>query len=118
MSIGKINTPIDLIIIEKVKDDEGFSEDVFNLLAQVRAYREDKNASKRWANRALFPDATTLFRFRRIPKILITTEMLIICQDEYFEIISVENIRNRNMYIEVLAKKVVIPNGKSNNEDA
>lgn len=118
MSIGRINTPIDLIIVEKIKDKEGFTTDSLNSLAQVRAYREDQNASKRWANRAIFPDATTLFRFRRIPKVLITTEMLVICHDEYFEIISVENIRNRNMYIEVLAKKVVIPNGESNNEDA
>ncbi len=118
MSIGKINTPIDLIIVEKVKDKEGFTRDSLNSLAKVRAYKEDKNASKRWTNRAIFPDATTLFRFRRIPKISITSEMLIICQNEYFEIISVENIKNRNMYIEVLAKKVVIPNGKSNNENA
>lgn len=118
MSIGKIKTPIDLVIVEKVKDKEGFTRDSLNSLAKVRAYREDKNASKRWTNRAIFPDATTLFRFRRIPKISITSEMLIICQNEYFEIISVENIKNRNMYIEVLAKKVVIPNGESNNEDA
>ena len=118
MSIGKLRTPINLIIVEKVKDKEGFTRDSLNSLEKVRAYREDKNASKRWANRAIFPDATTLFRFRRIPKISIISEMLIICQDEYFEIISVENIRNRNMYIEVLAKKVVIPNGESNNENA
>ena len=118
MSIGKLRTPINLIIVEKVKDKEGFTRDNLNLLAEVRAYREDKNASKRWTNRAIFPDATTLFRFRRIPKILITSEMLIICQDEYFEIISVENIRNRNMYIEVLAKKVVILNGEGDDENA
>lgn len=111
MSFGKINTQIDLIIIEREKDKEGFSKNSYNVLASVKAYREDKNASKRWANRALFTEATTLFRFRRIPKIKITNEMIILCLDEHYEILSTENIRNRNMYIEVLAKKVVITDG-------
>lgn len=111
MSFGKINTPIDLIIIERVKDKEGFSENSYNVLASVKAYKEDKNASKRWANRALFTAATTLFRFRRIPKIKITGEMIIQCLGEHYEILSVENIRSRNMYIEVLARKVVVTDG-------
>lgn len=111
MSIRKINTPIDLMIIERIKDREGFSEDSYNVIASVKAYKEDKNSSKRWANRALFTQASTLFRFRRIPKIKITNEMVILCLEEHYEILSVEDIRNRNMYIEVLARKMVVIDG-------
>ena len=32
---------------------------------------------------------------------------VIICDDENFEITSIENVKGRNMYIEILAKKVI-----------
>ena len=75
-------------------------------LAKVRAYREGRHGSEKWANRATFSTATDLFRFRCIPHIEITTDMLILCDNRKFEITSVENVKGRNMYIEVLAKEV------------
>ncbi len=59
-----------------------------------------------WANRAAFSEATDLFRFRYIPGISVTTTMLIVCDDGRFEITSVEDVKGRGMYIEVLAKEV------------
>ena len=107
MSLGKMKTSIELVHSTYSKDAEGFARQVDTTLATVKAYREGRHGSEKWANRATFSEATELFRFRNIPGIKITTEMTILCKQERYEIVSVENIRNRGMYWEVLAKKVV-----------
>ena len=63
--------------------------------------------SEKWANRAAFSEATDLFRFRRIPVLTITTAMVIVSKDSRFEITSIEDVKGRGMYIEVLAKEVI-----------
>ena len=112
MSFGKMNTFIDIVETRKVKDSEGFTtstEDV--VLASVRAYREGRHGSERWANLAAFSEATDLFRFRVIPGLSLTTSMFLVCEDGRFDITSVEDVKGRGMYIEVLAKKVVASKG-------
>ena len=42
-----------------------------------------------------------------IPDLTVTTAMVIVCGDSRFEITSVEDVKGRGMYIEVLAKEVV-----------
>lgn len=113
MSFGKMNSFTDIVITKKIKDSEGFSTTVEEVLASVRVYREGRHGSVRWANLAAFSEATDLFRFRVIPNLTITTEHFIECDGERFHITSVENVKGRGMYIEVLAKKVVSTNGKS-----
>lgn len=107
MSLGKMNTFIDLVEKKKVLDDEGFSTIIDVVVASVRAYREGRHGSEKWANRSTFSDATDLFRFRTIPNIKITTAMVLVCEDGRYEIISVEDVKGRGMYIEVLAKEVI-----------
>ena len=106
MSYGKMNAFIDIIKPVITKDAEGFKVSTDEILASVRAYREGRHGSERWANRAAFTDATDLFRFRCIPGLKITTDMVITCADGRFEITSVEDVKGRGMYIEVLAKEV------------
>ncbi len=106
MSFGKMNTFIDIVEKETVKDSEGFSTEADVIIASVRAYREKRHGTEKWANRATFSVATDLFRFRFIPGVTVTTAMSITIYDERFEIISVEDVKNRKMYIEVLAKEV------------
>ncbi len=112
MSFGKMNTFIDIIETRKVKDSEGFTSTEDAVLASVRAYREGRHGSERWANLAAFSEATDLFRFRRIPGLTVTTEMVLVCDDGRFQITSVEDVKGRGMYVEVLAKKVVASVGK------
>lgn len=111
MSYGKLNTSVDIILPTITKDAEGFScmEDV--ILATVRAYREGRHGNEKWANRAAFSEATDLFRFRIIPGVEVTTHMAIACADGRFEITSVEDVKERGMYIEVLAKKTEASDG-------
>lgn len=111
MSIGKMKTPIEIVQSTYVKDTEGFSQQVDQTIATVKAYREGRHGNERWANRAMFSEATDLFRFRIIPGVKITTELTILCEQERYDITSAENIRNRGMYWEVLAKKVVPSSG-------
>lgn len=105
MSFGKMNTFIDIIEKVTINDSEGFSTEIDNIVATIRAYREGRHGTEMWANRATFSEATDLFRFRCIPGVTITTAMLIACENGRFEITSVEDVKGRGMYTEVLAKE-------------
>ena len=111
MSFGKMNGFADIISVKRVKDSEGFSTTVDEILASVRVYREGRHGSQRWANLAAFSEATDLFRFRVIPGVDVTTDYIIVCDGGRFNITSVEDVKGRGMYIEVLAKKVEPTNG-------
>jgi len=112
MSYGKMNTFIDIITTEPVKDSEGFVSTGDNILASVRAYKEDRRGTTRWVNMAAFSTATTLFRFRCLLGIDVNTSLYIVCaggcqpDSGRYRILSVENVRGRGMYLEILAEKI------------
>lgn len=101
-----MNTFIDLVETRKVRDEEGFATEKDVVLASVRAYREGRHGSEKWANRAVFSEATDLFRFRIIPGVEVTTAMQIAADGHRFAVTSVEDVKGRGMYVEVLAKEV------------
>ena len=107
MSFGQMNRFADIVLPAKIKDSEGFVTTQDEVLASIRVYREGQHGSKRWANLAAFSEATDLFRFRCIPGLNITTDHVLICDGERFAITSVENVKGRGMYTEVLVKKEV-----------
>jgi head-tail adaptor len=106
LSFGKMNTFIEIICTEQVKDGDGFAVSSDAVLASVRAYMEERHGTKIWANRAAFSTATCLFRFRKIPSLDINATLYIACPAGRFRILSVEDVRGRGMYIEILAEKV------------
>ena len=106
MSFGKMNKSIEITQKQIVADSEGFQSETDVVVAKVRAYREGRHGSEKWANRAVFSSATDLFRFRTIPGLKISTDMRILCDGSVFEITSVEDVKGRGMYVEVLAKEV------------
>ncbi len=106
MSFGKMTSFIEIISTAPVKDSEGFAVPGDTVLANVRAYKEDRHGSEKWANMAAFSTATALFRFRRIPGVEIDTSLCIVCGGNRYRIVSVEDIRNKGMYIEVLTEIV------------
>ena len=107
MSYGKMNGFADIVKTKQVKDSEGFATTQDEVLASVRVYREGRHGSQRWANLAAFSEATDRFRFRCIPGLTVTTDHFLIMADGHYDIVSVENVKGRGMYIEVLAKKEV-----------
>ena len=104
MSFGKMNTFIDIVETTPTKDDEGFVTKGDHVIASVRAYREERHGSRKWANLAAFTEADALFQFRVIPGLEIKTGMILICDTGRFTIVSVEKVRG--LYIETLAQKV------------
>ena len=107
MNFGRMNTLISIAREIVTKDAEGFASKTDQVLASSFAYREGRHGSQKWVNRAAFSEATDLFRFRVIPDLAITTAMIIFCGDDRFEITSVEDVKGRGMYLEVLAKRVI-----------
>jgi len=112
MSFGRMNTLIYIVREIVTKDAEGFAIKTDQVLASVFAYQEGRHGSQKWVNRATFSEATDLFRFRVIPSLTVTTAHVILCGEDRFQITSVEDVKGRGMYIEILAKRVVA-DGKS-----
>ena len=110
MSYGRMNSLISIAREVVTKDAEGFATKTDQVIASVFAYREGRHGSQKWVNRAAFSEATDLFRLRVIPSLTVTTAHVILCGDDRFEITSVEDVKGRGMYLEVLAKKVT-PDG-------
>ena len=110
MSFGRMNTLISIAREVVTKDMEGFVTKTDEVITSVFAYREGRNGSQKWVNRAVFYEATDLFRFRTIPGLTVSTAHVIVCGEDRFEITSVEDVKGRGMYIEVLAKTVT-PDG-------
>ena len=106
MSFGKMNLRISIAVETIVKDAEGFATKTDTVLAGIHAYREGRHGSQKWVNRAAFSEATDLFCFRKIPGLTVTTEHVILCDGERYEITSVEDVKGRGMYLEVLAKRI------------
>lgn len=111
MSFGKMNARISIAEETIIKDTEGFATRTDTILASVHAYREGRHGSQKWVNRAAFSEATDLFRFRVIPGMTMTTAHVILCGEDRFEITSVEDVKGRGMYLEVLAKKTEAAHG-------
>lgn len=101
-----MNTAINIVEKMTFNDPEGFKTETDHIIASVRAYREGRHGNEVWANRATFSEATDLFRFRKIPEVNITTAMVIVIKDLRFEITSIEDVKGRGLYMEILAKEV------------
>jgi len=106
MSVGKMRVFIDIISTEPVRDAEGFVTSADRILASVRAYKEDRRGTTKWANMAAFSTATTLFRLRWIPGLVVDPSLFILCAGKRYRIHSVENVRERNMFLEITAELI------------
>ena len=117
MSYGKMATPIVINCVRHEKDEDGFARAKEIPIASARAYFETKNSTEKWANSAVLKNATALFRFRYLPEVKLDTSMVIECMGERYNIVSVENIRQKNMYYEVIGKLVETV-GKNDSKNA
>lgn len=109
MGFGKMNTNIDIITTEPTKDTEGFVTKGDRVLASVRAYKEVRNTSAKWERiigNAAFSSVTTMFRFRKIPRLTVTPSHFLSDGESRYNIKSAEDVRGRGMYVELLAEKL------------
>lgn len=105
MELGRMNVPMTVSSKVLTKDGEGFAAETLAEVLTTRGYREGRHGNEAWRNRASFTDATDLFIFRK-PAIEIKTDMVIVCGGGKFEIVSIENVKGRGMYLSVLAREV------------
>ena len=117
MSFGKMTVPIVISRVYYGKDADGFRTEMNEPVASVRAYFEPKNTTEKWTNRAVLKDASALFRFRYVPNVRIDASMVIDCLGERYNIVSIENLRQKNMYCEVIGK-VEDTHGEDESENA
>ncbi len=109
MSYGKMNTFIDIISTDPVKDAEGFVTTGDHILASVKAYKEVRNTTAKWERiigNVAFSSVTAMFRFRKIPGLTVTTSHFISEADGRYNIVSAEDVCGRGMYVEILAEKL------------
>lgn len=111
MGLGLMNKKAMLCERQKQIDSDGFRRANFRVLYEIRVFVEEKHGSERWANLAKFFEATDIFRFRVIPNFNVTTSHFILFNGQEYNILSVENIKGKSMYLEVLAKRVVASSG-------
>lgn len=111
MSFGKMREIIEIYGKEIVTDAEGFTIVSNVLFTKVRGYREGRHGTERWANLAEFSETTDLFRIRKIPCMRVTVDNVLKCGEDWFEITSVEDVKGKGMYMEILAKKVEAVSG-------
>ena len=104
MNIGKMNNFVDIFNQIQSKDSEGFVTETDDFVASVRATREERHGSRKWANLAAFTDANAIFKFRRVPGLEIESGMILVCNTSRYTVISTEIING--MYMEVLAEKI------------
>ena len=52
----------------------------------------------------MLKEASALFRFRHIPNKVIDTSMVIDCCGQRYNLTSVENVRQKNMYYEAVGR--------------
>jgi len=103
MSLGKMNAFIKIISTEPLKDADGFVNHGETILASVRAYFEQRNSTEKWRNMSQSSEVNALFKIRSIPGVTLTNRHTILCNEKHYNIYSVENVKNRGMYLEILA---------------
>ena len=107
MSFGRMNTHISIAEVAVTKDAEGFATKTDNILASVHAYREGRHGSKKMVKRAAVKEATALLSLTVVTNLNGTTAHVILCGDERFDITSVEDVKGRKMYLELLGKRMM-----------
>ena len=117
MSYGKMTVPVILYRRVYTKDEDGFTVPREEPVASVRAYFEPRNATEKWTNRAVLKEASALFRFRYIPAVKIDSSMVIDCLGERYNVVSVENVRQKNMFYEIIGR-LEDTHGKTDGPDA
>ena len=111
MSIGQLKIPVEIYETAILTDDEGFAIKVEKLILVTKAYREDRHGSEAWKNRASFSSATTLLRIRKNPNVKITSDHFILLDGERYNVISVDDIKDNGMYLEILAERIFASKG-------
>jgi head-tail adaptor len=104
--ISGMQTQVAVVRREYVLDAEGFSVSQSIPVMEAKAEVELKKANEFWANLAAWSEVDAIFRIRRKPGVEIDSSMLLIAPDGEYNVTSVDSIKGRGMYIEIMAKRI------------
>ena len=107
MSFGKLNGFAQIVKRTISKDSAGFKVENDAIIANVRCYHEQRHSSYRWANLAAFSEATDRFVIRVKSALDVNPGFYIYYKNVWYKILSVEDVKERGMYLEMYAERVV-----------
>ncbi len=105
MALGRMTIPAVIKRDTLTKDAEGFSTRTATTVFAARVWREGRHGSQRWANLAAFSEATDLFRLRDVGVTVKVGDYIEVGSDRW-NILSVEKVKGRGVYLELLAAHV------------
>jgi head-tail adaptor len=110
MSLGQMRNRMQLVKQKIVKDNDGFGNIEYEVIANIRAAKTDRRdwrTNEELINQATFSTARTVIQFRSIPGVEVDTGHGLLFKNEYYRIVAVDNDSGRGMYVYVLAEKQV-----------
>jgi head-tail adaptor len=110
MALGKMRNFMELVLPKVTTDAEGFGETEYEVIARIRAAKEDRRdwrTNEETISGATFSTERTKIQFRRISGVTVTTGHALIYNGEHYRIVAVDNDSGRGLYVFVLAEKQV-----------
>lgn len=112
MSVYQMNTFIEIVASEPVKDAEGFSTQQDVVLHRCRAHKTvTAGGSEHFHSGAAFSEELTTFQFRRVPGLKITTEHFITDEDGRYNITKADSVSGKGMYVTVTGSLILTAKG-------
>ena len=99
----KLTTPIHILTPHYTPDAQSFHSNRPKNVLSIHAYVEFRHGSSAWVNRAQYSKAEVLFRIRKPPRLRLDERMQIYCDEQVFEIDSIEPV---GRYLEILAHRI------------
>lgn len=107
MSFGKMNQFAAIISRTIGTDSEGFKSETDTTIANLRCYHEARHGSRHWANLATFSQATDLFVIRKQSCPTVKRGFFILHKNVRYKILDIKDVKERGMYLEIYAERVV-----------
>lgn len=106
ISVGQLNTPIEIQRFEHQIDEHGFNQSVWTTYARPRCKVDfdDRLIRQRLRDDGVDTTLVKLFTMRYIPNV--TTKDRIIYKGKEFEIYSVQNINEQNRFIRLWGREI------------
>lgn len=95
-----------LVDVEYFTDSEGFRIKKERLLDTVPISVERKSTTEKWMNSAMLSEASAVVRLR-YPTFCISTKTALLIGEKRYNILSVENVRSRNRWLELVVREEV-----------
>jgi len=106
LRLGKFTGSVTILQKVRTKDAEGFTSQTLNVVSTVRCYHEGREGKLLQANLATFTEATDLFQIAKPADFTLSRAYVLECGGKRYEILSVDPLKGRDLYLQVIAKSI------------